>query len=95
MVVRIKLRKIFLYVLISTVVLVLFELYVKPYSYSGVGKVADFLNEIKQSQTISLERLYINVWRQAKIEYVNAEYNPSNIQNAIKKQTPVLDQEKK
>ena len=75
MVVKIKLRKIFLYVLISTTILILFELYVKPYSYAGVGKVADFFNEVKQVQTISPERLYVNVWRQAKIEYVNEDMN--------------------
>lgn len=73
--VRIKLRNIFLYVFISTIILVLFELYIKPYSYTGVGKVADFFNEVKQSQTISPERLYVNVWRQAKMDYVNEDMN--------------------
>lgn len=60
--------------IISIIVIVCVELF-RPYEIIDLSFIEDIFNDIKQSQTISPERLYINVWRIAKNEYVDKTMN--------------------
>ena len=48
-----------------------------------------------QKQVKVLDNFIEGLKKNAKIEYVNSEYNPTNIQNTLKKQTPASDSAKK
>lgn len=65
--------------IISIIVIVCVEFF-RPYEIIDLSFFENIFNDIKQAQSISPERLYINVWRIAKNEYVDKTMNGQNWQ---------------
>lgn len=76
---EIKFKNIFTATIISTIALVCFELYF-PRDIADLTFFGNIFDNIRQSQKISPQRLYINAWRNAKNEYVDKSMNKQDWQ---------------
>lgn len=76
---EVKFKNILIGTVISVIVLICFELYF-PYENLDLSFLNETVDNLKQSQEISPQRLYINAWRSAKNEYADKSMNKQNWQ---------------
>ncbi len=75
---EIKLRSILFALAISIVFFVAIDILFKPYENFNLNFVSKLIEKTRQSQHVSPQRLYINAWRLAKVEYVDSSMNHQN-----------------
>ncbi|MBQ4078844.1 PDZ domain-containing protein [bacterium] len=72
---EVKVKNILSCLLIVLVLIFLFDVVVKPYERFNFNFINKFIEKTRQSQDIAPDRLFINAWRMAKIEYVDKSMN--------------------
>ena len=69
--------------LIVLVLVFLFDFFVKPYERFNFNFVNKIIEKTRQAQDIAPDRLFVNAWRMAKIEYVDESCTTSELQKLI------------
>lgn len=75
---EVKIKNILSCLLIIAVLLFVFDITVKPYEKLNFNFVNKLVEKTRQSQNIAPDRLFINAWRMAKLEYVDETMNNQN-----------------
>lgn len=70
-----KIKNIVFYIFTAVIMLIFVYVVIRPYIYRDFTAVNKFLNKVHQAQNIAPSRLFINVWRSAKLEYVDETMN--------------------
>lgn len=72
---QIKIKNVILYALLSVAIILAIEFYCVPSFHIENNRIIKKLNNVKASQNIAPQRLYIAVWRHVKNEYVDTSMN--------------------
>lgn len=75
---EIKIKNIVSCLFAVIVIIVAFDFIVKPYERFNFNFLNKFVEKTRQKQNIAPERLFINAWRMAKLEYVDETMNNQN-----------------
>ena len=73
-----QIRNILFYLALLIVVIVTIDVFFKPYEHINLNFINKAIEKTRQSQNIAPQRLFINAWRLAKIEYVDSSMNNQN-----------------
>lgn len=71
-------KNIILYSIFVLILIIIFELFVRPKIYVKQDYLGVVLRKITSAQTIAPQRLYINVWRMTRNKYIDKTFNHQN-----------------